>query len=94
MARPAGRTQSDVKPPILELWAPPSLTPAPARTPGPWASRLRESLGLKPQLGTPGLRLPRSSQPCPRLFPPPSSLLPEPEAAGPYLAVPNKALPK
>lgn len=94
MARPAGGTRSDVKPPIPQLWAPPSRTSAPAQTPAPWAPRIRESLGLKPRQGTPGLRLLWSSQHCPRLFPPPSSLLPEPEAARPYLAVPNKALPK
>lgn len=94
MARPAGRTRSDVKPPIPELWAPPSSTLAPEPTPAPWAPRPRESLGPKPPLRTPGPRLLRSSQRYPRLFPPPSSLLPEPEAAGPYQAVPNKVLPK
>lgn len=31
---------------------------------------------------------------CPRPFPPPAPLRPAPEAAGPYRATPNKALPK
>lgn len=94
MARPARRTRSDVKPPSRERWAPPSRIPGPARAPAPWAPRHQESLGLKPHLGTPGPKLLRSSRLCPRPFPPPSSLLPEPEAAGPYRAAPNKALTK
>lgn len=94
MARPAGRTRSDVKPPTRDRGAPRSRTPAPSPTPAPWAPRPRESLGLGPPLRAPRPGLLRSSQHCPRLFPPPSPLLPEPEAAGPYRAVPNKALPK
>lgn len=53
MARPAGRTRSDVKPPIRERWAPLSRTPAPASTPAPWAPKPRESLGLKLSCGLP-----------------------------------------
>lgn len=94
MARPAGRTRSDVKPLGRDGWAPPSRTPGPTPPPAPWEPKPRESLRLTPHLGTPGLKRSRSSRRCPRLFPPPSPLLPEPEAAGPYRAAPNKALPK
>lgn len=89
MARPAGRTQNDVKPPIPERWAQLSRTPGLAPAPAPRAPRPQESLRLKQQLGTPGLKLRQSFRLCPRPFPPPSSLLPEPEAARPYRAAPN-----
>lgn len=74
MARPAGRTRSDVKPLVRDGWAPPSRTPGPTPPPAPWDPKPRESLRLRPQLGTPGPKLSRSSRRCPRLFPPPSSL--------------------
>lgn len=89
MARPAGRTRSDVKPPIPERWAPLSRAPGLAPALAPRGPSPQESLRLKQQLGTRGLKLPQSSRLCPRPFPPPSSLLPEPEAARPYRAAPN-----
>lgn len=55
MARPAGRTRSDVKHPIPERWAPLSRTPGLAPAPAPRALRPPESLRLKQQLETPGL---------------------------------------
>lgn len=58
MARPAGRTRSDVKTPIRERWAPASHTPGPSPAHAPWAPRTQENLRLQPQLGTPGHKLP------------------------------------
>lgn len=56
MARPAGRTRSDVKPLVRDGWAPPSRTPGPTPPPAPWEPKPRESLRLTPHLGTPGLK--------------------------------------
>lgn len=98
MAGPAGRTRSDVKPPIRQRLAPPSCTLGPGPAPASQVPRLRGSLELELPPGPPGPAPLRSSRVAPAppsaLFPPPSSLLPEPETAGPYRATPNKALPK
>lgn len=88
MEGPAGRTRSDVKRP-------------PSKSCGYLHSATRSSIWSlqapgKPSIGTAAvaswvrrLEFPACPRPNPR-----SPLLPEPEAAGPYWATPNKALPK